>query len=79
MTRPYFLWDYNLSEKQVHGILKGEDKVKKQWIVTRILESASFDDVFKYLTLSEIRQLVPGLKMKKSVKRAWERALDAWS
>ena len=79
MTTPYFLWDYPLSEAQVNEILKGKDEVKKRWIATRILESARLDDVFKYLTLSEIKQLFPYLKMKKSVKKAWERALNAWS
>lgn len=79
MNRPYFLWDYPLTETRVNEILKGKDEVKKRWIATRILESARFDDVFKYLTLSEIRQLFPDLKMKKSVKKAWERALNAWS
>jgi len=79
MTRPYFLWDYSLTETQVNEILKGKDEVKKRWIAARILESAKFNDVFKYLTLGEIKQLFPNLKMKKSVKKAWERALNAWS
>ena len=79
MTKPYFFWDYSLNEKQIHQILKGKDEVKKRWVAVRILESAKFNDVFKYLTLDEIKQLFPDLKMKKSVKKAWERALDAWS
>ena len=79
MSRPYFLWDYNLDVKQVKEILRGEDEAQKRWLVARILESAKFDDVFKYLTLGEIKQLFPNLKLKKPVKKAWERALHAWS
>jgi len=79
MTKPYFIWDYNLTKKQVKEILRGENETKRRWLAARILESAKFSDVFKYLTLDQIKQLFPDLKMKKPVKKAWERALHVWS
>ncbi len=77
-TRPYFLWDYNVSENQVRAILDGQNETEKSWLLSRILESARFDDVWKYTTVKEIQQWFPKLKMKPVIKEAWQRALTAW-
>ncbi|MEK7164045.1 MAG: hypothetical protein AAB768_02800 [Patescibacteria group bacterium] len=44
-NRPYFLWDYNLSEDNVREILSGSNQTDKVWMLSRILESAKFDDI----------------------------------
>lgn len=77
-NRPYFLWDYDLSEDEVRAILKGTNQTDKNWILSRILESAKYEDVWKYTTLSEVRELMPLLKIKKPIRQAWERALSIW-
>ncbi len=35
--RPYFFWDYDITEDEVREILRGDDKVEKVWVITRIL------------------------------------------
>lgn len=75
---PYFLWDYDLTEEQVKGIVHGKNDVERQWMVGRILTNARFSDVWKYLTASDIVREFPGLRLRPGVKRAWQRALDAW-
>ena len=77
-TRPYFLWDYDLTEDQVREILRGDNRTDKIWMLSRILESATYEDVWKYTTLSEVKQLMPVLKMKKPIRQAWEHALSVW-
>lgn len=78
MTKPYFLWDYDLSENQVKKILRQGSDYDKRWLVARILEHAHFTDVFKYLTLKEILTYFPKLKMQPVVRKYWQRALTAW-
>ncbi len=78
MTKPYFLWDYDLTETQVKKILRQGDEYNKLWLIARILEHAHFDDVFKYLTTKEILDYFPKLKMRPVVKKYWQRALAAW-
>lgn len=78
MKRLYFLWDYDLTEKDVRKILKHGDDFTKRWLVARILSSANFKDVFKYLTIEEILNIFPRLKMRKEITQAWERAFAAW-
>jgi hypothetical protein len=77
-NRPYFLWDYDLSDDDVQRILRTGSSGDKVWLLSRILESAKYEDVWKYTTLSEIRQMIPILKIKKPVRRAWEHALSVW-
>lgn len=76
--RPYFLWDYDLTEQDVRSKLKEGDEYTRRWLIARILTSASFNDVFKYLTIKEILDIFPKLRMREEVKQAWERALRAW-
>jgi len=78
MNKPYFLWDYDLSEKDVHRILCEGNETSRRWLITRILESANFEDVWQYLNLDEVRKIFPQLKLKKPIKKAWQRAFKAW-
>lgn len=75
---PYFLWDYTLTQDQVKSILASHNETENIWLRSRILESATFSDVWKYMTLQELRHWYPKLKLKKPVKRAWDLALRTW-
>ena len=77
-NRPYFLWDYDLTEREVRGILSGDNLTDKIWMLSRILESARFEDVWKYTSLSEVKSLFRLLKLKSAVRQAWEHALSVW-
>ena len=35
--RPYFFWDYDITEEEVREISRGDDEVEKAWVITRIL------------------------------------------
>ena len=78
LKRPYFIWDYDLTEKDVHRLLKEGNEHTRGWLIARILESAKLNDVWKYLTLKEILQIFPILHLRKPVKEAWEEAFKAW-
>lgn len=77
-NRPYFLWDYDLSEEDVHTILREGTSVDKIWIMSRILESAKYEDVWKYVSLAKVKEMMPVLKIKKPIRQAWEHALSVW-
>lgn len=76
--RPYFIWDYDLTEADVRTILRSGSRHEKAWLVARILESAAYEDVWKYLTLAELRTIFPSLQLKPQVRAAWEFALQVW-
>lgn len=77
-TRPYFLWDYDLTENDVREILHGDNEIEKIWMMSRILASARFEDVWKYIQLSEVVATFPRLKMRQEIKNTWKFALTAW-
>ena len=77
-TRPYFIWDYDLTEADLHQILRGEDEQAKIWVVTRLLESARYEDIWKYISLEELWAIFPKLQLKPQVRAVWEFALSIW-
>lgn len=77
-TRPYFIWDYDLPEADLHQILRGEAEQAKIWVVIRLLESARYEDIWKYITLAELLAIFPRLQLKPLVRAVWEYALNVW-
>lgn len=77
--RPYFLWDYNLTEGEVLEILSQPSLAKKKWLIARILEHCFFRDVWRYLTLDEIREALPSLRMSPRKKERWRYAIELWN
>ena len=76
---PYFIWDYDLSDADVRAILCGDDKEQKAWLVARLLESARYEDIWQYISLTELRAIFPILQLKPPVRAAWEFALSVWA
>jgi len=77
-ARPYFIWDYDLSEADLHQILRGEDEQTKIWVVSRLLESARYEDIWNYISLSELQAIFPKLQLKPQVRAVWEYAMKVW-
>lgn len=76
--RPYFLWDYDLSEGKVKEIVQKGDKNTRNFLLGRILEAAKFEDVWKYISLKKLAEIFSDLKLRQEVKQAWEKAFKAW-
>ena len=81
MTRKrlYFLWDYDLTEEDVRQILRGDNHNERTWMIARILESARFEDVWNFVSLREVVEIFPSLKLKPEVKKVWANALEVWA
>ncbi|MEK7127229.1 MAG: hypothetical protein AAB838_00700 [Patescibacteria group bacterium] len=77
--RPYFLWDYDLTETDVRRILRGQNETEKLWMMGRILASANFKDIWKYLSLKEIMLNLPKLRLRPEIKNAWNNAVYVWT
>jgi hypothetical protein len=78
--RPYFFWDHDISEDQVRHILRHGNPQEKAWVMTRILEYAKWDDIWRYLTIGDIRQHFEHLRFRRPADRElWAYALDRWA
>lgn len=76
--QPAFLWDYDMTEDDVHEALAEGNTTTRHWLIARILESAKYENVWKYLNPQEIAQNFSDLRLKPPVRRAWQRALSTW-
>ncbi len=78
--RPYFIWDYDLTEDDVRAILRGDNEYEKLWVMVRILESARWSDIWSYLTLAQVRHYWPQLyrRMRREVRDVWAWAMEVW-
>lgn len=75
--KPSFLWDYDLSEGEILEILSSPLD-KRKWLVAKILEHATFDEVWRYLTLGQIEKDLPHLRIPVKVKEHWAYAIKIW-
>ena len=78
LQRPYFIWDYDLTDADIRAILGGDDEEQKAWLVARLLESARYEDIWQYISLAQLRAIFPKLQLKPQVRAAWEFALQVW-
>ena len=79
MARPYFIWDYDFSEEKVWEILQGDNEYYKTWLVGRILQYARWDDIWKYLTLDDVRACFDRIAWRfPFIKEMWAYALEVW-
>ena len=78
--RPYFIWDYDISEEQVWEILRGDNETRKVWLISRILQYARWDDIWKYLTLDDVPEYLDRIHWRfPFIKDIWAHALEVWS
>jgi len=78
-NRLYFFWDYDLSEADVERIVRQGDPAERAWVVARILEYAKWEDIWRYLTVADIRRNFEQLSFRRAQDRElWAYALDRW-
>ena len=78
MNSLYFLWDYDLTEKDIRRILSSGNETEKIWMMSRILSCARFEDVWKYLKVKEVAGSFSKLRLRPEIKNAWKTAFLTW-
>lgn len=78
MNSLYFLWDYDFNEDKVRAILQGDNETERLWLISRIMTHARYEDVWKYLKVSDIVASFPKLRLKPNTSEAWKHALTVW-
>ena len=64
----------------MRAILRGENEVEKAWLITRILEYAKWDDIWRYLNLDDLRENWEHLRFRwPQDKQLWAYALERWT
>jgi len=78
--RPDFIWDYDFTEDDVRAILRGDNEYEKVQMMVRILERCRLDDIWKYLTLAQVRQYWNQIhyRIRRELRPTWELAMEVW-
>jgi hypothetical protein len=77
--RLYFFWDYDLTDDDVQKILASDNEMEKVWVMSRILQSARWEDIWKYVTPDDIRQNFEKLQFRTPhLRDLWHYALTIW-
>jgi hypothetical protein len=74
-----YFWDYKLTEKDFKEILASGNEVRRRWAIARLVESAPLTEVWKHISLKELQEIFPHLKLKEPIRRVWQKALQVWS
>lgn len=75
----YFFWDYDLTEEDVRAILSGNDEDRKIWVIGRIVQYALFDDIWKFIKLTDLEKYYDRLSWRTPYfKELWGYALGVW-
>ncbi len=78
--RLYFFWDYDIDEDQVRAILRGDNEDEKIWVISRIVQHARWDDIWRYLSLTDVTRYLSRIQWRNAeMKEAWEHALQVWN
>ncbi len=71
-------WDYNFTERQLLRKLTYGTKEEKAWIIGRILENLPFNSIWKYTTLTQVKEIFPYLHLRSKLKKIWSYTLSLW-
>lgn len=77
-SRPYFLWDENLTLEEFEALLNAPDREVSSYYLGKLLRQAKPDDVFRFTSLSRIRAVWPDIERYLGNQRAfWSWLLSA--
>ncbi len=71
----YFFPDQELTLPELEAILAGDDADKRSWAISHLLRYAQWDDIWKFVSRDEVREIFPGLDLPDTLRQAWARML----
>ena len=77
--RPYFLWDEDLSVRQLREKLSAGDRGQWRYYAAKIMREARYEDVWKFLSLKDVSESWDSLRPILGRQRAfWEFLISVW-
>jgi len=77
--RPYFLWDEDISIRELQQILSEGTQWDRERLVGKMLREARDLDVWHFVTPAEVQSMLPQLSRRLGKRRAfWEFLIEGW-
>jgi hypothetical protein len=78
-ARPYFVWDEDLTNRQIRELLRTASEPERLRLVAKILREARDDHVWAYTTPAEVARLLPRLLPMLGRRRSfWTYLVEGW-
>ncbi len=71
----YFFPEVELTEEELRGILTDGPPDRRVWAISHLLRYAQWDDIWKFVTREEVREVFPELDLPENLRQAWGRML----
>lgn len=77
--RPYFLWDEELTVRELREALRGQDESERLRLLAKLLREARDDEVWQLVTPAEVAAALPCVAHRLGRRRAfWEFLIAGW-
>jgi hypothetical protein len=78
-SRPYFLWDEDLSIEELRKRLQGDDRAERLRLLAKLLREARDIDVWNFVTPGQVADAFPSIRHRLGRRRAfWEFLIEGW-
>ncbi len=71
----YFFPDQDVTATELRAILTGPDPRRRAWAISHLLRYAQWDDIWKYVSREQVREIFPDLDLPETLRSAWARML----
>lgn len=71
----YFFPDQEVTAAELEEILSGQDAERRAWAISHLLRYAQWDDIWKYVSRDEVREVFLELDLTETLGQAWARML----
>ncbi|MCB1008852.1 MAG: hypothetical protein KDB94_08150 [Acidobacteria bacterium] len=71
----YFFPEQPMTAAQLEKLLAEGTEERRAWAVSHLLRYADWDDIWKFVTRDEVRDLFASLDLPDSLRTAWARML----
>jgi len=77
--RPYFLWDEDLSIRELRERLRGDDAYERQRLLGKLLREARDTDVWLFVTPEEVARQLPAVARRVGRRLGfWQFLIAGW-
>lgn len=71
----YFFPEQKVTDEDLRQILARGSEEERAWAISHLLRYAQWDDIWKYITREEVREIFPALDLPENLRTAWGRML----
>jgi hypothetical protein len=71
----YFFPDRDVTAEELREMLAEGDSQERAWAVSHLLRYAQWDDIWKFVSRDEVREILPELDLPRNLRQAWARML----